>query len=562
MRAARATTIAFLFALLTNGIAAQPVPTSETGARIGERFEDSVVPRAAAPGALLRLESTAAPRGATEINITIRSIELVGTAVYETSDLPELNRLAGQRAPLQTIYDLAAELTARYSNDGYVLSRMIVPPQDFDPAAADIRLEAVEGYVSEVVWPQGLVDRAGYFASYAAKIMADRPLNIATLERYLLLAGDLPGLDFEGTLEPSAEASGAARLVVSVERTALLGTLSVDNRGTEGRGPYQFTAGVTANDVLGWHERISGTWAGSFEFEELQYGQLRIERVLNSEGLTAATAVSFDTGQPGTTQLQTLMFESRSLTVAGELSYPVIRSRTENLTVGGGFVLRDFESDILGTRFNQDRTRAFELFARYDRFDAWQGITQLTTRLSQGIDGLGSTENGNPLASRANGRVDFTVAEFSISRWQDLPRDFSFLGEVAGQVAGTPLLAAQECVYGGRTFGRALDPSSLAGDHCLKLLAEFRYDLDTSITSLSQSQLYAFADYGAIWRRAPAAGTPANADAASVGVGARASWQDRLFGALELAHGLHGNGNQDDWRVFLTLTAQHRRPAQ
>jgi hypothetical protein len=32
-----------------------------------------------------------------------------------------------------------------------------------------------------------------FFTDYAARIVADRPANIRTLERYLLLANDLPG---------------------------------------------------------------------------------------------------------------------------------------------------------------------------------------------------------------------------------------------------------------------------------------------------------------------------------------------------------------------------------
>ena len=40
-----------------------------------------------------------------------------------------------------------------------------------------------------------------------ARIVADRPANIRTLERYLLLANDLPGLKFATTLKPSPTAS-------------------------------------------------------------------------------------------------------------------------------------------------------------------------------------------------------------------------------------------------------------------------------------------------------------------------------------------------------------------
>jgi hypothetical protein len=40
-------------------------------------------------------------------------------------------------------------------------------------------------------------------ASYAAKIAADRPVNISTIERYVPLASDLPGLKFSTSLRAS-----------------------------------------------------------------------------------------------------------------------------------------------------------------------------------------------------------------------------------------------------------------------------------------------------------------------------------------------------------------------
>ena len=51
-----------------------------------------------------------------------------------------------------------------------------------------------------------------YFSYYAAKIVADRPANVRTIERYLLLAGDLPGLKFSSSLKASEKNPNAATL--------------------------------------------------------------------------------------------------------------------------------------------------------------------------------------------------------------------------------------------------------------------------------------------------------------------------------------------------------------
>ena len=76
-----------------------------------------------------------------------------------------------------------------------------------------------------------------FFSDYTAKMMADRPVNIRTLERYLLFADDLPGLRFTTTLQASKTEQGASVLVVDVTEKRLEVNARFDNRGTVARGP-------------------------------------------------------------------------------------------------------------------------------------------------------------------------------------------------------------------------------------------------------------------------------------------------------------------------------------
>ena len=227
-------------------------------------------------------------------------------------------------------------------------------------------------------------------------------------------------------------------------------------------------------------------------------------------------------------QLETLQYRTLGPYGDAGFSYPVIRSRERNLALSGLFFASNNESDVLGAPFNNDRLRGFRAKADADFADRWQGINQFNLTVSQGIQGLGSTQNGNPLASRAAGRVDFTKVEATASRTQPLFDRFSAYMSGYGQYGVTPLFAPEQCGFGGRYFGRAFDPSQLLGDSCLEAIGELRYDLPAIIPQLSQSQLYTFADYGELHTISPAVGTPANANAASAGAGLRLGWQQYL----------------------------------
>ena len=122
-------------------------------------------------------------------------------------------------------------------------------------------------------------------SEYAAKIIAERPANLYTIERYLLLAGDLPGLRFRSRLVPSPIHPGAATLMVEVIEKSLDLLARSDNLGIRRAGlsnswaapPSRIRFASTTPSPPQLPARISpkssNTSAGNYR------------QVLNSEGL-------------------------------------------------------------------------------------------------------------------------------------------------------------------------------------------------------------------------------------------------------------------------------------
>ena len=559
MAAGRCRLLAVLAILLVPvAAAAQVIPPSEQPGRERERFVEPQAPRAQPGGPAITLPSTVAPAGAEAIRLTIGRIVVTGATVYSEADLAPLYAdLVGGDVSLASVYEIARRITAKYGADGYVLSRAVVPPQNLAPRDATVRIQVVEGYVDKVVWPtEKLARYRDFFTDYAAKITADRPANIRTLERYLLLANDLPGLKFTTSLKPSANNPNASTLIVEVAEKPIDAAARVDNRGTAARGPWEYLGSVTANNFFGAHEAFTVTYAGTFQLQELQYVYANYRQVLNSEGLTAFVNASYGFGKPGTAQLEILEYKTRSTVVEAGLSYPVIRSRERNLTLSAlGFMTND-DGDQLGQPFSRDRLRGFRLKADGDWADMFLGINQVNFTFSQGIQGLDSTTNDNPISSRPGvGRVDFDKVEATASRVQPLFGNVSALFAAYGQYAFTPLLITEQCSFGGRFFGRAFDPSQLLGDHCWEVLGELRFDIPNSIKQITRAQLYGFADHGEVYNMMPDIGTPARQTGTSAGAGIRVAWEDTYSADLSVAKAIEGP--RDDWRVFLVLGAKH-----
>ncbi len=554
---------------------AQVVPPSEQPGRERERFQLPTPPLAQPGGPPITVQGTDAPPGADQVVLVIRRISVVGATVYSAGQLAALYEdLVGRTVTLKAVYDAAQRITAKYGADGYVLSRAIVPPQQLDPKGADVRIQVVEGYVEKVEWPPVLSRYVDFFSDYTARITAERPANIRTIERYLLLAGDLPGLKFKNSLKPHPTKQGAAVLVVEVtEKPADLFS-RVDNRGTKARGPYQFLISPTSNNLLHIHEAFSLTYAGAFQTRELQYLAANYRQVLTSEGLTAFANASYGWGRPGTPELELLEYKTKSFYAETGLSYPIIRARERNLIVTGLWFWTDDRSSFFDMPqtppSTKDRMRGIRLKVDTDAADSLNAINQLNFVFSHGFRGLGSTGNGDELASRANGRVDFTKAELTLSRLQPFMGGFSILVAAYAQHAFTPLLTSELCSYGGRLFGRGFDPSQYVGDTCVNALAELRFDIPHELQALTQAQLYGFTDHGWLHNLAPVLGTPKNVDAASVGAGLRLGWLNSVTAdltvtrvakkqALSVAQAIQqgqSDGLPRDNRFFFILTGR------
>ncbi len=538
---------------------AQVIPPSELPGRARERFEDQLPATRAQPaGTTITLPSTVAPPGADKVRLFLRGVQVTGSTVYSAEQLKAIyHDQVDREVTLATVYDIAQRITSRYGSDGYVLSRAVVPPQELSPRGAVVRIQIIEGYVDRIEWPAALSKYRDFFSYYEKRITSERPANIKTIERYLLLAGDLPGLKFKSSLKPSASKPGAATLVVEVTYKPIDALSRFDNRGTEARGPFQTFSSITVNNLMRIHDALTLNYANALQVRELQYVAANYRQVLGPEGLTAFINGSYSWGLPGKPVAPVLHYLTRSATAEFGLSYPFIRQREKNLVVSGLGFMTDDQSDILDFPLVRDRLRGVRVKVDADLADEAKGVNQLNVTVSQGIAGLGATPNDNPLASRFGARTDFTKLEVTVTRVQQLFANLSLLVAGYGQYGFTPLVSSELCGYGGRTFGRAYDPSELVADSCLLFLSELRADMPITGKELTQAQLYLFVDRGRLYNHNDASefASHFHVDAASLGGGFRLGWLSMFQADLSVAKAIAGP--RDDWRFFLILTGRY-----
>ena len=347
------------------------------------------------------------PADADKVRFVLRQMTVEGSTILTEQDLQvAFSDLVGKEISLDQVYAVAAALTAKYRNDGYVLSRVVVPPQRI--ADGIVRLTAVEGYIAEVRIQGAVSGPRAELEAMANRVKESRPLRADVLERALLLINDLPGVTARSTLSPSAEAN-ASDLTIELYEKRLSAAANANNRGSKSLGPWRTDLSADVSGLLWGYDRVGVRLIQTLFNNELTFVTGSYDRWIGSDGLRVGVNGAYVSSNPGPPVNVNLPTNSGSGTAY--VSYPFVRSRVTNLTGRASFTYYDGNTDIFtaaGTiPFSEDNIRAVRLGATYDLVDRFRGVNVVDLEFSQGLDIFGASGFNSPLASRTSAGPDF-----------------------------------------------------------------------------------------------------------------------------------------------------------
>jgi hemolysin activation/secretion protein len=539
------------------GLVHAQVPGAALPGQVERQFQEAPKARSQALPPSAPLKPQPVPEGAEQQRFLLKQIELEGVTVYPAGAFAEDHApLLGKEISLADLYRLADRMTARYRNDGYLLSQFIVPEQKVTDGIA--RLRAVEGFVGAVRLQGVENDQRGLVAALAEDIRASRPLRAEVLERQMLLINDLPGVFARAILAPSPDTFGAADLTIQFSQRQVAGGLSANNRGGKSMGPMRYLADVEGINLLGLHDRTQLRHVYS-PSRELSYFSLLHEQPVGRSGGRLSLSLTDVRAIPEEMAFIPLNIETRSRGFTLGYAQPLLRARSENLQWRASLSTHDGETTLLGFTDSHDKLSVLRLGLGYDAADQWDGINLFDVELSQGLRAFGASGNGDLALSRPEGKVDFTKLNVYAARVQNLSQNWSLLAAFTSQYAFSNLLVSELFSYGGEAFGRAYDPSELVGDHGAALKLELRYGNSFNLGMPVSYTLYGYYDVGQV-RQRPVAGVTASPEsAAAAGIGVRFGLGQHVSGFIEQAKPLNrdvaAEGNRDS-RLYLGLSAR------
>lgn len=550
--------------IIPSGVSAQTIDATVAGpTRPQSGLAQPPVPLSVPQTAVQLLDEQTAPAQAADVTFTFNRLRIEGaTAISVEALLNAWPHQVGADIPVSELFSFANEVTRIYSDAGYALSFGVVPEQRIENGVVTIRV--VEGFVESIAFVGDKADELAGSAvmlkadEIAQRILGSRPLRTADLERYVLLVNDLPGLEVSTTLAAAPETTGGSTLSIAVrehhrvEAQAGYNSFlpdSLDNHAVEGW--VRANGALTGTDQI----RIGAQRSIASDAYWSVSGDASIG--LGTEGLKVGATWFYSESDPDSAFLSSLEYLGETRYASFFATYPVLRSRSRNLIVGASASLSDSESEILAAPLTVDRLRTLEAFAAFDFADRTQAINYVRLGIEGGFDVFGATGN-----SRANGDVEY--AAVTLDAQTDRPLFNVGSGTVAARlmlhgqtvVGSNAVFSAAECTFGGRSFGRGFEPSTLSGDHCLLGAAELRWTrhFDSELTL----DFYGFADGGVTAQKGTLEqGELRRRTAASAGLGVRMEFNDHVSGMVEAAFPIKdpsgASGAVDDFRFGTSL---------
>ena len=484
-----------------------------------------------------------APAAATRVEAGDEAAAPIATVSFAGTHVPlvvaeAVRPFVGRPATRATLQALVDAMSEAYGRSEVALFTIVVPAQDL--SSGDVRILVAEGHLETVLLTGEVTGRRlDLVRAYADRLVRQRPTRRATLERYLSLIRDIPGLKVRTRLE-TGEGPGGVRMIVALDYSRPTVSLSFDNRTTRQVRDGQVQAIARGYGLLREGDMTELTAAASVNFRDLIYAGVTHSTPLGSEGTRLTlTGGLLETRPPASG----ITGEAQAFGVT--LSHPLIRGYRRNLTLSLAWDGLNSDNAAFGSLIASERTRAVRAAAAYAQTGRRRAFSASVTA-SRGLDMLGArvpAAIGKAGFAKANGRAAFDQA---------LGRRAVLRLRASGQWTRDRLPVAERFQVGGADYGRAFETGLISADRGYAASGELALR-PLRAGRLAGSEVYGFADYAAV-RLLPRPGAAGrNFDLASAGAGVRLAFTDKAMLELELARTLDRPypGYASNWRVSL-----------
>ena len=454
-------------------------------------------------------------------SVTVSSFRFVGNTLLSAGQLaPAVAEYLNRPLDFSQLQAASAAVAEIYRAAGWIV-RAYLPQQDIVDAVVTIQIvEAVFGGVQLEGAPATRVSLTQIQRGIDAQQAVGAPLNADAIDRALLLADDLPGVAVSGSLREGTQASQTELVIKLADEPLLMGEGTLDNTGSRSTGAKRLSANLNFNSAFGLGDLLS---ANLIHTQGSDYLRLGGTLPVGAKGWRIGANASNMRYRLITEEFAALDSKGTSSTAGLEASYPLIRSRLQNLYFNASLDHKSFDNQANGVTSTNYQASSLSLSLSGNLFDKLGGGGANSASLALTSGQLDLSGSPNQAADAASSQTDgsYRKLRYSVSRQQVITDEVSFYAALSGQWASKNLDSSEKFYLGGSSGVRAY-PGSEAGGAAGQLLnLELRWRLPEGFN------LTGFIDAGQVTVNANNnfTGAPALNDYSLKGAGLTLAWQ-------------------------------------
>ena len=483
----------FALLALSQSVHAQQLPNA--GSQM-QQIPPAPVPEMTIPKIEIKQDAVPAVATPDTVKMLVKRLNISGAQAYSEAELLGVTGFIPEtELTLTDLRGMASRIANYYRRNGYFVAQAYLPAQDIKDGA--VRIAVIEGRYGKVMLNNQSNLSDGLANNYLGGLNEGDLIETVPLENRLLRLSDLPGVNVKSTLIPGASVGTSDLIVDLTPGKTVSGEVDFDNAGNRYTGEYRLGATVNLNNLAGQGDVASlrAMTAGS----GLSY--IRASYQMQFGKATAGVAYSALDYKLGK-EFESLDAHGRAEIASIFGSYPLIRSRNNNLNVGLVYEDKTFKDEIGLTSSVTDKQAQVlsgSLYGNHrDRFGGG-GVTGYSLTLSTGNIDIQTPAARNNDAATAKTNGHFDKLGFKAYRLQRITDSVSLHAAINGQFASKNLDSSEKMELGGMYAVRAYPEGEAYADEGYVVSLEARYLLPKFSEALpGQMHLIGFVDSGSV----------------------------------------------------------------
>lgn len=404
----------------------------------------------------------------------VQSFRIVGNQQLTDRQLQRaLRGFVDRPLSLSQMKQAAQVVMNRYRKAGW-MARAYLPRQEIDQGVVTIRVvEVAFGGAKLPLQTTQRVKAQQLLSMVEAAQPKGAALNVAQIDRALLLMDDLPGVSVGGNYVPGDLIDQTALQLKATDEAVVTGSVGLDNHGARSTGAERLLLNISVNSPAGLGDQLSATVLKSQNghSRNSQYVRLAYSFPVGSHGWRLGAHASDMAYRAQTDQTG----QGDSQTWGIDASYPLLRSMDQNIYATLAVDRKRFASQS-GTvaDANRHRMAVVNFGLSGNQLDDWGrgGVTSasLSWVFGQVSDVTDATQGA------------FQKWSATLSRQQNLGTGLTLLASANLQRTPDSLDSSEKMYLGGASSVRAYPGSEAAGDEGQSFSLELRQKLDAAWT--------------------------------------------------------------------------------